>query len=129
MNQAKEETKFPTFPPYVCIGDKITWVSGGFLLTATIHQDSDTKPEDSECYAEAEIEAFKKDEWFYCGIIVSVEKQGIMIEDHAASLGGIECNFPGADNSYLSEVAQELEIEAITAGKAELQRMIQVLQS
>ena len=52
-----------------------------------------------------------------------------MIEDHAASLWGIECNFPGSDNSYLSEVVQELESEAIEVGKVELQRMIEALQS
>ena len=129
MNQAKQETKFPSFPKYACIGDAIKWVNGEFLITATIHQDCDTKPEDSDCCDESQIEAFKNDEWYYCGIVISVEKQGIMIEDHAASLWGVDVNFPGSDNSYLAEVAQELESEAIEVGKAEMQRMIQVLQS
>ena len=129
MNQAKEENNFPSFPKYAGIGDKIQWVNGEFLLTATIHQDNDTKPEDLDCYHEDDILLFNLDQWLYCGIVLSIEKNGIMIEDHAASLWGIKCNFPGADNSYLSEVAQELESKAIEVGKAEMQRMIQVLQS
>ena len=129
INQAKEETKFPSFPKYSCVGDKINWVNGEFLLTATIHQDCDTKPEEFDCYHVDDIILFNLDQWFYCGIVISVEKQGIMIEENAVALWGIECNFPGSDNSYLAEVVQELEDEAIEAGKAEMQRMIQVLQS
>lgn len=129
MNQAKEETKFPTFSSYACIGDKITWVNGESLLTATIHQDNYAKPEDSACYHEDDILLFNLDQWFYCGIVLSIEKNGIVIEDNAASLWGVECNFPGVDNSCLSEVAQELESEDIEVGKVELQRMIEALQS
>jgi hypothetical protein len=31
-----------------------------------------------------------------------------VLASHAASLWGIEANYPGADNSYLTEVANEL---------------------
>ena len=126
-NQVNQETKFPSFPKYAYIGAKIQWVNGEFLLTATINQDKDTKPED--CYHEDDILLFNLDQWFYCGVVISIEKQGIMIDENAASLWGIAVNYPGASNEYLSEVAQELENKAITAGKAEMQRMIQVLQS
>ena len=129
MNQAKEETKFPSFSPYACIGDKITWVIDGLLLTATIKGDDYSKPQDFESDLPEVVQAWKNDDWFYCGIVVSVEKQGIMIDENAASLWGIAVNYPGASNEYLSEVAQDLESEALTAGKAEMQRMIQVLQS
>ena len=129
LNQAKEETKFPSFPPYACVGDKIKWVVDGLLLTATIHSDDYSKPEDFEIDLPEVVQAWKNDEWFYCGIVISVEKQGIMIDENAASLWGVECNFDGRDNYYLSEVAQYLESEVVIRGKVEMQRMLQVLQS
>ena len=66
-NQAKPNKDFPSFQKYAIPGDKIQWVNGEFLLTATIRYDDATKPDDSECYDEFQIEAFKNDDWFYCG--------------------------------------------------------------
>lgn len=43
-----------------------------------------------------------------------------MIDDHAASLWGVEANYPDTDNSYLCEVANELLPEALA--RAEDQR-------
>ena len=117
---------FPQFPAYACNGDTITWTVDGFDMTARIANDYTTKPTDSECYTDADIERWKNDEWFYCGVVIAVTLQGIDLDHHAASLWGIECNF-GKDNAYLAEVAQELEGEALEAARAEVARIREVL--
>ena len=70
------------------------------------------------------MEAWRKDEWFYCGIVLAIECEGVELEPHAASLWGIEANYPGSDNAYLSEVADELLLEALAAGRAALKRLM-----
>lgn len=119
---------FPKFDKYVCVGDKITWNFEGFDFVATVHQDSVSSIDDCECYDEKDIAAFKDDAWFYCGILISVSKNGIELCQHAASLWGIDCNFPGSDNSNLSEAAQEMQGEALEEAKKELKRFIKALQ-
>ena len=49
------------------------------------------------------------------GVVVSVSRNGVTLDEHAAALWGVERNFPGTDNSYLSEVANELADEALDA--------------
>ena len=110
---------FPQFDNYVCPGDTITWPSDGFDFVARVECDHDTKPTDSDCYNEADIERWNNDEWFYVGIVVSVSFKGVQLSDHAASLWGIDCNFKD-DNSYLSEVAKELEYEALIVARAKV---------
>ena len=109
---------FPQFDNYVCPGDTITWASEGFDLVARVVHDIDTKPTDCD-YDEADIERWNNDEWFYVGIVVSVSFKGVQLSDHAASLWGIDCNFKD-DNSYLSEVAKELEYEALIVARAKV---------
>ncbi len=69
------------------------------------------------------LRAWWADEWFYCGIVLSVSRSGVMLDDHAASLWGIEANHPGSDNAYLTEVAEELAEEARGAGREALSRL------
>jgi len=57
-----------------------------------------------------------------CGVILSVAIDGLTLDDHAASLWGIEANYPDSDNAYLSEAANELLSEAIAEAKAERAR-------
>lgn len=116
------ESTFPQFDAYVCAGDTITWKAEGFELTATLERDEDAKPTDFDCYDEADIQRWKDDKWFYGGLVVSVSLNGVELSDHAASLWGIDCNF-GEDNSYLSQVAQELQAEALTTARAEAVRI------
>ena len=68
------------------------------------------------------LAAWENDEWFYRGVVISVARpvkvkgrviDEIVLSDHAASLWGIECNFPESDNSYLTEVANGLLPEAV----------------
>ena len=47
--------------------------------------------------------AWFNNEWFYCGIILK-HPEGYQVD----SLWGIEANYPGSDNSYLTEVATEM---------------------
>ena len=71
--------------------------------------------------------AWKNDEWFYCGIILSVEIDGLTLDRFGASLWGIEANYPDSDNAYLTEVANELLPEALEAAKAERRRQCAIL--
>jgi hypothetical protein len=89
----------------------------------------DTKPYQTGTAGERAVRAVEadyrylrgwcRDEWCYCGIVLSVThtKTGIELEDNAASLWGIECNVPGSDNSHLLEVANELLPEAVELAK------------
>lgn len=120
--------KFPKFDSYACVGDYIEWEKDGFDIRATIEFDHDTKPTDFDCYTPIKIKQWKNDEWFFCGIVLSVSKNGVEIEDHAASLWGIDCNYNRTSNRYLSEVCQQLEDEALEAAKERTKQMIEALQ-
>lgn len=108
-----------TYDAYVCPGDTITWCHDGFDLTARLEYDTYTKPTDS--YDDADIQRWKNDEWFYGGLVLSVSRNGVQLSDHAASLWGIECNFGDNNNDdYLSDVAQDLQSEALNVARARL---------
>lgn len=145
------------FASYVCLGDKITGELEGYSFTARIaHDDTIDAPDKREdgfwpslykgdagfigagngwrerfdkaqARAEAVMAAWKNNEWFYCGIILSVSFEGLELTDHAASLWGVEANYPDSDNSYLTEVANELASEALIAAKREHKRQLKIL--
>jgi len=71
--------------------------------------------------------AWKNDEWYYCGVILSVAIEGLTLDRFAASLWGIEVNYPDSDNAYLTEVANELLSEALETAKAERARQCAIL--
>lgn len=73
------------------------------------------------------LRAWCNDEWFYVGVVVSVSRNGIVLDDHAASLWGTECNYPFSDNSYLTEVANDLIPEALDAAQTALTHMLERL--
>jgi len=142
-------TKFESF---VCEGDSLTCEAAGFEMTARIVRDDCTDapnerqdgfwpslykdapgfigagPNHRERFAQAQaraeavMEAWRKDKWFYCGIVLSVAFEGVELDSHAASLWGIEANYPDSDNAYLTDVANELLPEALDAGRAVLAR-------
>lgn len=71
-------------------------------------------------------DAWACDEWFYCGIVLSVELGDVTLDDHAASLWGVECNYPESPdnpnpNAHLTEVANELMGEALSSALRSLQ--------
>lgn len=117
---------FPQFDSFVCEGDTIGWSCEGFDFVARIVHDHDTKPSDSECYTPEDITRWENDEWFYCGVVLSVSRNGVSLSDHAASLWGMDCNY-GNDNKYLAEVAQELEAEALETARGRVAHMLEML--
>ena len=140
------------FKPYACSGDSITCEVDGFTVTARIEYDNDSGPPDkhdegfwpsqdknapgymgevstrkfnaAHKKASKIMAAWRNDEWFFVGVVLSVEKNGVMLADHAASLWGVECNYPGANNSYLLQVANELLDEALEHGKGILNKLV-----
>ncbi|GLQ23869.1 hypothetical protein GCM10007853_17430 [Algimonas ampicilliniresistens] len=141
-----------SFDAYVCEGDVITTEADGFTVTARIVRDDipdapdkrqdgfwpTLDPQDAgyigagKTHADLEttmaraksvMEAWEADEWFYCGIVVCVSRAGVTLDDHAASLWGIEANYPDSDNAYLSEVANQLLPEALETARAALARL------
>ena len=142
------------FAAFVCPGDAITGEAGPFTVLAQIVLDDcpdapDQRQDgfwpslfadapgfvgpgpnhrqrfaDAQAKAEAVMEGWRKGDWFYCGIVLSVSLEGVQLASHAASLWSIEANYPGSDNSYLTEVANELFPEAIAAGRETLARLV-----
>lgn len=94
------------FDKYACVNDSITCTIGKYTFKATIEHDLDSSPNDCDCYSESDIARWKNDEWFYCGIVLSCEYNGVALECNE-SLWRIDTNF-GEDNNYLTEVANEL---------------------
>ena len=147
------------FPSYVCPGDSISCEAGPFTVLAQIVPDDCPDAPDqrqdgfwpslyadapgfigpgpnhrqrfaeAQAKAEAVMEAWRKDEWFFCGIVLSVALEGVTLDAHAASLWGIEANYPDSDNAYLTEVARELLPEALDAGRAAARRICAALET
>lgn len=142
-----------TFLPYVCTDDTITCEVDGFTVTARIvaddcpdsldrrqdgfwpslyigdpgfigpgpnHRD---RLDQAKARAASVMQAWRKGDWFYCGIVLSVSLEGVTLSDHAASLWGAEANYPDSDNAYLSEVAGDLLPEALDEARAILARL------
>ena len=119
------------FDDYACIGDSITCEVDQFTITATLHGDLDSSPHDYDApgccfdtsdpeYGEVNsqiIKAWEQDEWFYVGVSLSVSCNGVVLDEYAASLWGVECNFPNGTNEYLLMVSNELLPEALDRGR------------
>lgn len=81
-------------------------------------------------HAHQVMEQWRNGDWLYVGVVLDVAKNGITIANHAASLWGLECNYPknpyaaSADddypNNYLTEVANELADEALKVARRNL---------
>ena len=141
------------FQSYVCPGDVISCEAGPFTVLAQVVPDDCLDAPDqrqdgfwpslyidapgfigpgsnhrqrfaeAQAKAEAIMESWRKGGWFYCGIVLSVSLEGVVLASHAASLWGIEANYPGTDNSYLTEVASELLPEAVAIARETLVRL------
>jgi hypothetical protein len=117
----------PKFHNYAYRGDSIIWTVEGFDIEAYIEQDHDSRPTDSDRYDAEQIKAWEFDQWFFCGVVLSVSRNGVVLSEHAASLWGIECNI-GTDNDYLTEVCADLEAEALAVVRAEVMRIREALE-
>lgn len=139
-------TNFPRFDSYVCPGDHVSIEVDGFVVKARIRHDDNADAPDQmgdgfwpsldpksagyigpksprtlrrhHAKALAVMDAWERNEWWYCGIIVTVFKGGIELAH--ADLWGIEANYPGSDNAYLSDVADELLNEALDEARAKI---------
>jgi hypothetical protein len=98
------------FDTYVCVGDSITIEKGAFTVRVHLEFDGDSRPSDCDCYSDDDVQRWRDDEWFYGGLVASVWIDDVCIDDHAASLWSIDCNF-GKDNAYLDDVAADLIAE------------------
>jgi len=131
------------FDRYACAGDTITGTLNSYDLTARIEHDQDSSIDDDDTHNTdqavtgcdddqqeeliAARDAYARGEWIYCGIVISVSRNGVLIDDHAASLWGIECNYPGSDNGYILEVANDLAGEAVEQAEKERARIVAAL--
>ena len=141
------------FCSFVCAGDTITCEADGFTVMAQIVLDDCADAPDqrqdgfwpslyindpgfigpgngfrerfakAQAEAEAVMEGWRKGDWFYCGIVLSVSLESVTLDTHAASLWGVEANYPGSDNTYLTEAANDLVPEALDAARAVLARL------
>jgi hypothetical protein len=78
-------------------------------------------------YAEAAVQrdfdnlrGWCMDEWCWVGVVLSVSKAGVVLNDYAASLWGIESEA----GDYFNDVANELLDEAVEAGEARLAALV-----
>ena len=72
------------------------------------------------------LRAWCHDEWYWGSMHLEVSFRAVELDDCAASLGGIEVNWPGwgeGDNSHLLDIANELLPEAIERAKAVLETL------
>jgi hypothetical protein len=117
MNTSK--ILFPAFDKFTCIGDSRRVTVDGFEFVATVLSDSDSSPDDYDCYSDEDKRAWRNDEWRFVGVHVSAHKADVELAE--ASVWGVACNFPGTDNGcYLCEVAADLASEAMHAAKEKL---------
>ncbi len=142
------------FQSYVCPGDSITCEAGPFtVLAQVVIDDCPDSPDqrqdgfwpslyigapgfigpgpnhrqrlaDAQAKAETVMEGWRKGDWFYCGIVLRVSLEGVDLAPTAAALFGIEANYPGTDNSCLTDVANELLPEAVAAARETLARLV-----
>lgn len=128
------------FGNYVCEGDTITATKNGLTYTAKIKRDETYGIDDDDshnidqkvtgCNSRqqkkllAARKAWFNDEWFFCGIVISVYTElGVLLDDHAASLWGMEANYPTGKknpNSYLTDTANDLFNEAEESATAKI---------
>lgn len=141
------------FDSFVCAGDAITCETGGFTVSARIIPDDCPDPPDQrqdgfwpslykdapgfigpgnnfrERFARAQAEAealmagWRKGEWFYCGVVLSVSIDSVELAPHAASLQGLETNYPGSENEALTRAANDLLPDALAEAGRVLTRL------
>lgn len=126
--QKTTKAKFPKFSSYACIGDFIEWSKNGYTIRAVLHDSIDTRPTDFDCYSAIKIKQWNNDQWKFCGVVLEVSFNGVSLDSHCASLWGVELNYNKRSNRYLSEVALELESEALEYAENARNAMLAKLQ-
>lgn len=122
LNVDRGSARFYDFAEAVKIAKRDGWgaPAGHFHVDAT-----PTSGQIAAAAAEHDFKVLKawcNDEWAYCGIVVTVSKNDVELANE--SLWGVEYNYPNSDNSYLTEVANELASEALAAALAKLAQLV-----
>lgn len=65
------------------------------------------------------LKAWCDQEWYYGGVVLSVSRNGIMLDDSAASLWGVESD----GEEHLLEVAEDLVEDALAVGRQVLETL------
>lgn len=94
----------------VVAGDSITCTIDGTSYTARIEYDTDSRPDDVDGYSESCLESWRRDEWYYVGVVIRAERCGVELDDYIASLRGIESD--SSPECFL-DIANDLLREAI----------------
>jgi hypothetical protein len=145
--------KFTTgFEPYACDFDEIICRKGSIIAVAKLYRDDcRDRPDERDCgfwpsqnpndagyvgevsddefksqcsRAEETMKAWHNGEWWYVGVAVRIWVDEMPItEEFTHAVWGIECNYPGGDNSYLLETANELLPEALEEFEAKLEAL------
>lgn len=126
MNTETLSKPFPAFPMHTCPGDTRSVEHGPYTIRATIHADDITTPSDFDCYAPDHVKAWERGDWQFVGVVLSVWVEDMCLDDHAASLWGIECNF-GTDNLHLTECADDLLPEALDMAERAGRKLVETL--
>jgi len=74
------------------------------------------------------MRAWCNDEWFWCGIVVTVTHTESGVELASDSVWGIDANYPGSDNSYLTDCAIERAESALSEARNRAKELATALQ-
>lgn len=117
----------PKFESYICVGDTIKWDEGKYSFVAEILEDDVTEVGHFDCYDKVDIERWKKGEWRYVGMVISVYVEDVKILSNATSMWGIECNFSASGNEGISELAYDLAAQCTPDVKKRVAEMKAIL--
>ena len=145
------------FDTFALEGETITCEVDGFTVTARIERDRDMGAPDKEqdgfwssldpsdagyignrskrtlqrrlAHEREVLRAWRGGEWFWCGICLTVSRNGIdLTREYSNALWGIECNYPARGkarvNAYLRDVANELLGGALDEARQAIQGLI-----
>jgi hypothetical protein len=117
------------FDSYVFLGDSLHHQIGEFSIVARVEQDNDSRPHDYDecCYSPEMVAKWESGDWFYCGIVVSVNVGDL--ELFQMSLWGVEANFGGDGNAYLTEIANEFLPQAVRQLRDHAEQWVNKLQN
>lgn len=116
LNSDRDSKRYYDFAEAVKIAKRDGW--------GIVNSEGMTAGQIAEAAAQHDYEVLRawcNDEWCYVGISVTVFKNGIELGD--ASLWGVEMNYPGSNNAYLAEVANELLPEALQNARDNLAKL------
>ena len=105
-------------------GDTIETEIDGLTIIAEIVPDSESRP-DADSYDQSDIDAWNRDDWCFCGVVVRVAREGITLGD--ASVWAIELGIGDrlTQAEYLTRTAIELIPEAIAEAETTLDGIAQ----